>query len=759
MNFVATLADTSENRASWCSKHFLKLCFDYAPRDSLLLLPLHPNNLKNPFMLRIYKALFLLMILTYGDVAAQNSNWCAQTPYGEYLDNQYPGYTLRAEEVRQQTLRRLAEDPSIGEYRGGVRTIPIVFHVVWNTASENISDAVIQAQLDRLNADFSTAYLSTQVTQFRNIAVNTDIQFCLASSDPQGNPTTGITRTQTSVTSFGVGNDMKSTTTGGKNPWPFNSYYNVWICDIGFSPTQGGTAGFAYLPSYGSQFEAIDGTVLAYQVVGGGETTLSHETGHYFGLNHTWGAEFESCSDDDGFTDTPNCDGPNFGGPSNNYCPLTAQSCGSLDNVENFMDYASCPTMFTAQQSAYMNTILSTTYSSSWQNPSAGRAGLIASQGCAGQQGAAPVADFVGSPTTVPVGTNVTFTDLSTNSPTTWSWNFGDGGATSSAQNPVRSYSAPGLYTVTLTAGNGNGSDTETKSNYINVTQGGGGGSTVCDTLVYMDGEFIVTINPTDESTFTASLIDGDQAAVATALANEGYTSGWMSFYEEVAPLDTNWSWGATSWHTNTAVPASNWITFGPITIPSDGADLEWKHSFLDSDFRDGYRVMLNYTGTAVANFTGGTVLFNLPSNDASTATETDWASRSVNLPAGTYAGQQVYIGFHHNALDMFVLLLDDIYMYGCATAPVGVNDPQVGQVTVYPNPSQGNFTVRLSGISGQTQLLLSDALGREVWKGSAAAGNGTSVEIGTQGLPSGVYTLNVRGLELNLSRKLVLSK
>jgi hypothetical protein len=101
-------------------------------------------------MLRIYKALLLLMILTYGDVAAQNSNWCAQTPYGEYLDNQYPGYTLRAEEVRLQTLRRLAEDPSIGEYRGGVRTIPIVFHVVWNTASENISDAVIQAQLWKL---------------------------------------------------------------------------------------------------------------------------------------------------------------------------------------------------------------------------------------------------------------------------------------------------------------------------------------------------------------------------------------------------------------------------------------------------------------------------------------------------------------------------------------------------------------------------------------------------------------------------------
>lgn len=703
--------------------------------------------------------LLVLMALSIGKVMAQDRNWCAQNAYGTYLDNEYPGYTLRAEEVRQQMLRRLAEDPSVGEYRGGVRTIPIVFHVVWNTTAENVSDAVIQQQLNRLNADFSNAYLNTQVTQFRNLAVNTDIQFCLATRDPQGNPTTGITRTQTNVTSFGVGNDMKSSTTGGKNPWPFNSYYNVWICDIGFNPSTGGTAGFAYLPSYGSQFEAIDGTVLAYQVVGGNETTLSHETGHYLGLNHTWGADFESCSDDDGFTDTPNCDGPNYGTFQNNYCPLTAQSCGSLDNVENFMDYASCPTMFTAQQSAYMNQILSTNYSTSWPNASAGRAGLIASQGCAGQQGAAPVADFVGSPTTVAVGANVTFTDLSTNTPTSWSWNFGDGGATSSAQNPVRSYSTPGQYTVTLTASNASGSDSETKVNYITVTQGGGGSTTVCDTLVYLDGRYIAVINPIDEAAFGASLIDADQAPVATAMANAGYTSGWMQFYDEVAPLDTNWSWGATSWHANTTVPASNWITFGPITIPSDGADLEWRHAFLDMDYRDGYRVLLNYTGRAVANFTGATVLFTLPDNAPSTANETDWASRSLNLPAATYAGQQVYIGFHHNALDMFVLLLDDIYMHGCATAPVGVTEQTAVGVSVYPNPSQGNFTVRFNGGEGLAQLVLFDALGRQLWTGSATMGAGSVSEIDTRSLPSGVYTLSVRSAQGTVSRKLVLNR
>lgn len=706
------------------------------------------------------KILALFLFIAIGSMSSTaQQHWCGMDEYRQHLDANYPGYTLQAEHQREQLMRKIQEDPSIGEYRGGVRTIPIVFHVVYNTTQENISDALIQAQLNRLNADFSTSYLNTQVSQFQNVAVDPLIQFCLATTDPQGNPTTGITRTQTSVTNFGVSDDMKSNSTGGINPWPFQSYYNVWICHIGYSTTSGGTAGFAYLPSVGAQFEAVDGTVLAYQVVGGNETTLSHETGHYLGLHHTWGADFESCSDDDGFTDTPNCDGPNFGSFQNNYCPLTAQSCGSLDNVENFMDYASCPTMFTAQQSAYMNSILSTTYSNAWPNFQAGRAGLLTSNGCAGQQGNAPVADFIGSPTTVPVGVNVNFTDLSTNSPTSWSWNFGDGGATSTQQNPVRSYATPGQYTVTLTATNGSGSDTETKVNYITVTQNGGGGSTTCDTLVYLDGEFIAVINPTDEPNFEANLIDNDQAAVATPLADAGYTSGWLNFYEEVAPGDTNWSWGVTSWHANTAVPADNWITFGPITIPSDGADLSWRHTFVDTDYRDGYRVLLNYSGTDVADFSGGTVLYNLPSNDASTASETDWASRSVNLPAGTYAGQQVYIGFHHNALDMFVLLLDDIMMYGCTTPPVSISESEAASLSVFPNPTTQNFMVRFGESVGRIDLVLFNSVGQQVWGRALNVSGASDTEIATDGLSSGIYTLAVRGEGLNITRKLVLNR
>jgi len=83
-----------------------------------------------------------------------------------------------------------------------------------------------------------------------------------------------------------------------------------------------------------------------------------------------------------------------------------------------------------------------------------------------------PVADFSGNPTSGTAPLNVAFTDLSINNPTSWSWAFGDGGA-SAAQNPSHTYNSAGNYTVSLTATNAAGSNTKTKNNYISVGSGG----------------------------------------------------------------------------------------------------------------------------------------------------------------------------------------------------------------------------------------------------------------------------------------------
>jgi PKD repeat protein len=79
-----------------------------------------------------------------------------------------------------------------------------------------------------------------------------------------------------------------------------------------------------------------------------------------------------------------------------------------------------------------------------------------------------PQANFTASPTLLLVNQSVTFTDTSTNAPTQWTWNFGDGNG-SNVQNPVHQYTAAGTFTVSLTAQNADGFTTRTVSSMITV--------------------------------------------------------------------------------------------------------------------------------------------------------------------------------------------------------------------------------------------------------------------------------------------------
>jgi len=84
-------------------------------------------------------------------------------------------------------------------------------------------------------------------------------------------------------------------------------------------------------------------------------------------------------------------------------------------------------------------------------------------------QPVAPVAAFSGTPTSGNHPLTVNFTDQSTNNPTSWNWDFGDGNPASTVQNPSHIYTVAGTYTVTLTVANAGGSDGEIKTNYITV--------------------------------------------------------------------------------------------------------------------------------------------------------------------------------------------------------------------------------------------------------------------------------------------------
>src|SRR5205085_6334290 len=100
-----------------------------------------------------------------------------------------------------------------------VVTIPVVFHIVYNSPSQNISDAQCQAQLSQLNLDFAklNSDASAIPAVWQGTAANTNIQFCLAQKDPNGIATSGIERRNTVVTSFTTDDLVKQYSTGGLN--------------------------------------------------------------------------------------------------------------------------------------------------------------------------------------------------------------------------------------------------------------------------------------------------------------------------------------------------------------------------------------------------------------------------------------------------------------------------------------------------------------------------------------------------------------
>lgn len=253
-------------------------------------------------------------------------------------------------------------------------TIPTVFHVVYNPSipEQNIHDSLIYSQLDVLNRDYRRLNPDTVNTRtiFDSIAADIQVEFCLASVDPQGNWTSGINRVQTTQTSFFTtpfDNSVKSSSTGGADPWPASDYLNIWVCDMGFNGIPF-VLGYAQFPNDDPN---TDGVVITYQHFGDRwwdanaapanlGRTATHEVGHWLGLYHIWGDG--DCTQIDSVPDTPNADAA-----SQSDCDTTKNTCDDSstpfwngidppDMVENYMDYSAdaCMNMFTLGQKTRM---------------------------------------------------------------------------------------------------------------------------------------------------------------------------------------------------------------------------------------------------------------------------------------------------------------------------------------------------------------------------------------------------------------------
>jgi hypothetical protein len=238
--------------------------------------------------------------------------------------------------------------------------IRTVVHVVYRRDEENISKSQINSQIKVLNRDFRATNpdISQVPAPWQGLVKDAKIEFELAKRNPDGKPSDGVTRTKTDRVQFGVGDDVKTKSGGGKPAWPANRYLNIWVCNLG-----GGLLGYAQFPGGPAR---TDGVVCTYKGFGttgtaqppfDGGRTATHEVGHWLNLRHIWG-DTPDCSGGDRCVDTPNAEGPNFGAPT--FPHMTCNNGPNGDMFMNYMDYVddAAMFMFTAGQVTRMNATL-----------------------------------------------------------------------------------------------------------------------------------------------------------------------------------------------------------------------------------------------------------------------------------------------------------------------------------------------------------------------------------------------------------------
>jgi hypothetical protein len=284
---------------------------------------------------------------------------CAQMVVHELLVETKPEYRQRRLAVEESTRESIESGQAL-RVAAKLITIQVVVHVVHHEKRENISDAQVKSQIRVLNKDYRAKNTdkSKVPAVWKSLATDAKIEFALATKDPRGNPTTGITRTATTEADFKPDDSVKSKKTGGVDPWPTDRYLNIWVCKLS-DPL----LGYAQFPGGPAK---TDGVVILHSAFGTSGTatapfnkgrTATHEVGHFLNLRHIWG-DRNDCSGNDFVSDTPAARESNAGKPS--FPHVTCGNGPNGDMFMNYMDYTDDEAMFmfTSGQVARMNATL-----------------------------------------------------------------------------------------------------------------------------------------------------------------------------------------------------------------------------------------------------------------------------------------------------------------------------------------------------------------------------------------------------------------
>ena len=690
--------------------------------------------------------------------------------------------------------------------------IPIVVHIVHDYGAEYLTDNQIFNDL----VDWNKVYAeldpdtSSVIQPFKKYIGNPHIRLHLATKDPYGNPTKGITRHRSYLATNG--NDQAKL-----DDWQPNSYVNIWFIH-NMSGANAQAAAYAYQPPTGAALPFYDGVIALYNYhnnVPNYSKTINHEMGHVFNLAHPWGntnnAGAGTCAD--GGTDEVDDTPPTIGHAetgctvaslydtvcATNYFKIYTTASGDslvnypdTTNSENIMDYTYCAKMFTKGQVERMHAALNSDIAGRnnlWDSTNLVRTGVInpspyASYSFVPRPDLKPIPEFsavVGGINgkiqyfTCP-GTALTFINKTWNDTvTSLTWNFTTNGASPATTTQATpgytsatavSFTDPGWASVSMTAtGNNTGDTTVTWNNAIFVADA----NATPASSIYEEFDPAGTGAKWPTFNYYHNEFQWQNAGVGYY---DNHSMEYVGFDNRINPL--------LGVYPNTGAPLGDIDDM--FSIPVDlsaftgaSCNLNFMYSGASRssnsiDINDS--MVISYSIDQAKTWVNITTLKkgSLDNKGALAVAyaplyQGDWAAKTIPLPA---AALKPYVVFRFRYMPN--VGSDGIYSSGnnfymdrvnFSSLPAEVSTVKSGNmdIVVAPNPTSNNAYVIVKDASNETaHILVTDVAGRTVYTASQDVnGSEARIEIPSSAISvKGIYMVQTRTANQTSTQKLV---